>query len=174
MDSYECVTTKLDFREFSRGSVPAEVKLRILEAARLTGSGLNSQHWRFVLVQEREGLGRLARDTTTGVWAKDANFAIIVLTNPRYPFHMIDAGRVLQSMQIAGWSHGIVSCPITGLREESLHRDFNIPKDLEAAAIVAFGYPSRTVTGKRKRRRPLRDIAYLERYGNAFDTQLIQ
>jgi nitroreductase len=173
VDAYECVATKLDLREFGPKSVSTEFKLKILDSARLTGSGVNSQHWRFILVQEREDLKRLADDTTTGGWAEGATFAVIIVTNPKHRFHMIDAGRALQSMEIAGWNYGIVSCPITGIREDALRRDFKIPKEMDPAAIVAFGYPSRAVSGKRKRRRSLADIAFLGKYGDSLNPQLV-
>jgi len=66
MDAYTCIATKLEIREFSSKNVPADVKLKILEAARLTASGMNAQHWRFILVQEPDQLKRLAEDSTTG------------------------------------------------------------------------------------------------------------
>jgi len=46
MDAFECIATKLDIREFSPNEVPREIKINVLEAARLTGTGLNTQHWR--------------------------------------------------------------------------------------------------------------------------------
>lgn len=171
MDAYECVATKLDVREFSSKIVPAEVKLKILEAGRLTGSGVNSQHWRFILVQDADGLRRLAEDSTTGRWVEHSDFAIIVLTNPKYGFHMIDAGRALQDMQLAGWNFGVVSCIFTGVKEESLRRDFDIPKELNSSVILGFGYPGKKVSGKRKNRKTLSDVAFLEKYGNRFEQQ---
>jgi len=169
MDAYGCVATKLDVREFDSRNVPADVKLKVLEAGRLTGSGMNNQHWRFILVQERDRLKRLAEDSTTGGWVARSNFAVIVLTNPRYGFHLIDAGRAVQDMQLAAWNFGVVSCVFTGLREQDLRKDFEIPKNLNPSIVVGFGYPARRLTGKRKSRNPLVDIAFLEKYGNRLE-----
>lgn len=44
MDTFECIITKLDVREFSNQDVPSEIRSKVLEAARLTGTGLNTQH----------------------------------------------------------------------------------------------------------------------------------
>ena len=99
MDAFECIATKLDVREFSMRDVALEIRSKILEAARLTGTGMNTQHWRFILVERKDNLKKLAEDSTSGSWVASANFAIIVLTNPKYGFHLIDAGRVLQNMQ---------------------------------------------------------------------------
>lgn len=164
MDVFEAIRTKLEVREFSERRVPDEVKLKVLEAARLTPSGLNSQHWRFILVEEKEGLRKLAETSTTGRWISGADFAVIVLTNPRYRFHMIDAGRAIQDMQLTAWSYGVLSCIYTGVREDEMRRVFNIPGELSVTAVVGFGYPKRKVYG-RKRRLPLEEIAFSESYG---------
>jgi len=168
MDAFECVRTKLDVREYSDRPVPAEVRMKVLEAARLTGSGVNSQHWRFILVQEPASLKKLAADSTTGKWVAGANFAVIVLTDPARWFHHIDAGRVLQDMQLAAWNFGVTSAPYTGVNAQDLRRDFGIPPSLSPTVVVGFGYPRRRLAG-RKARRPLQEIAYLEEYGRALE-----
>jgi nitroreductase len=170
VDAFECVATKLDVRDFQQRSVPTETKLRILEAARVTGSGKNVQHWKFILVQERENLRKLAEDSTTGKWVEHSDFAVVVLTDPKYGFHLIDAGRAAQDMQIAAWNDGVASCVFTGVNREALQNHFNIPSDLTPGIIIGFGYPTRKITG-RKNRKPLQDLVFLEKYGKAFDKQ---
>ena len=170
MDAYTCIVTKLDIREFSSKSVPMDAKLKILEAARLTGSGMNVQHWRFILVQGPDQLKRLAEDSTTGAWVEGSNFAVIVLTNPRYPFHLIDAGRVAQEMELAAWNSGVASGVYTGVKNEAIRRDFNIPNEMNPSIILGFGYPAKNIVG-RKNRKPLSEIAFLGKYGNRFDPE---
>ena len=167
MDTFECLTTKLEVREFSAQLVQSEVRLEVLEAARLTGTGLNTQHWRFILVENKDNLKKLAHDSTSGSWVAGANFAIIVLTNPKYNFHLIDAGRVIQNMQLAAWNQGIGSGLFTGIKEAELLNDFGIPQDLSPTVIVGFGYPARKSGGKRKNRLPLNELIYYEKYRNS-------
>jgi len=172
MDAYECIRTKLDLREFdSKRKVPSETKMRILESARLTGSAMNSQHWRFILVQSPEQLKRLAEDSTTGSWVRGANFAVIVLTGEKHGFELIDAGRVAQDMQIAAWSLGIVSCIFTGVNQTALRRDFSIPQSMVASVVVGFGYPAKRITGAKKNRKPLTELVFMETYGKAFNKE---
>src|SRR3978361_666262 len=109
MDTFECISSKFEVREFVKKQVPTEIRMKILEAARSTGSGLNTQHWRFIVIEDKERLQKLADDSMSGKWVIDADFAIIILTNPKYSFHLIDAGRVLQNMQMAAWNYGIGS-----------------------------------------------------------------
>jgi len=169
MDAYQCVITKLDVREFSSKEVSADLKSKILEAGRLTQSGNNSQHWRFILVQEKESLRKLARASPWGEWVERANFAVIVLTEPTHDYHMIDAGRVVQDMELAAWSFGVASCVFTGIDGGFLHKDFGVPRNLSPTIIVGFGYPERKLLGKKKNRKPLSEITFLEKYGKSYD-----
>ena len=161
MDTFECITTKLEVREFSQKDVPSDIRLKILEAARLTGTGMNTQHWRFILIDKEENLKRLADDSTSGSWVAGAN-----LTNPRYGFHMIDAGSVLQNMQLAAWNYGVGSGLFTGIKQEQLKSDFGIPNELSPTVIAGFGYPAKKLMGKRKNRLSLHELVYYEKYGN--------
>jgi len=162
MDVFDGIATKLDVREFSQQQVPDEVKQSVLEAARMTGTGLNTQHWRFIVVEGKD-LKKLAEDSTSGGWVAGANFAVIVLTNPKYNFHMIDAGRVSQNMQLAAWNWGVASGLYTGVREK-IRSDFGIPNELNITLVLGFGYPARKLAG-RKSRVPLKELVYYGRYG---------
>ena len=165
MDTFDCIRTKLDIREFSFDDIPQEIKLKVLEAARMTGTGLNTQHWRFILVENKDNILKLAEDSTSGNWVAGCKFAIIILTNPKYGYHLIDAGRVLQNMQLAAWNYEVGSGIFTGIKEDKLRKDFEIPQQLNAAAVLGFGYPQRRLTGNRKQRLPLRELVYNEKYG---------
>ena len=168
MDVTEAVRTKLDVREFASKPVPAEVKLAVLEAARLTQNGSNSQHWRFVLVQKTENLRTMAGDSLSGKWVAGADFAVIVCTDPTKGYHMIDAGRAVQDMQLTAWDHGVVSGVFTGIKQAEFKRDFGVPEDFSATIVAGFGYPQKKLRG-RKKRKSLSEVAFLERYGNKLD-----
>jgi len=164
MDAFECIATKLDVREFSQKPVPSDVKRKILEAARFTGSGNNLQHWRFVLVQEAENLKKLTEASISGKWVGSANFAVLILTDPQYNFHLLDAGRALQDMELAAWNYGVASRLYTRSDKEAMGSYFNLPKEMNLAAVLGFGYPAKRVIG-RKNRKPLSELVHSERYG---------
>jgi len=174
MDAFDAVRTKLDIREFdSSKKVPKDVKLKVLDAGRLTGSGINAQHWRFILVQDPKLVKQVADDSTTGKWAKSCNFAVILLTDPKLGFHQIDAGRALQDMQIAAWNYGIASGIFTGMEKAKLKKDFGIPDELDPTVVIAFGFPADKITGKKKNRKSISEIAFLDKYGNKLEPSLV-
>ena len=155
----------MDIRQFSTEQVPHEIKLKVLEAARLTGTGLNTQHWRFILVEDKQNLENLAKDSTSGKWVVGCNFAIIILTDPKYHFHLIDAGRVIQNVQLTAWNFKVGSGIFTGIDKDNFRKDFDVPEELNISAVIGFGYPARKVTGDRKNRVTLDSLVYFEKYG---------
>ena len=165
VDTFKCIETKLDIREFSERTVPDELRIDVLEAARLTGSAMNRQEWHFILITTKTGLASLAESCPQGPWVAGADFAVIVLTSPRLAIHMLDAGRVLQDMQLAAWNSGVGSCLTTAFSEEGMRIEFNIPREFSVSAVVGFGYPARTLLGK-KSRKPLSELVSHERYGS--------
>jgi nitroreductase len=170
LDTQKTIMSKLDIRQFEGKKVPADVKLKVLEAARASGTGLNKQEWRFILVQEREAIKRLAEDSTSGGWVAGANFAVIVLADPKLGFHLIDSGRAIQNIQLAAWDQGVISGLYTGFKEERMRKDFAIPDELKPTVVVGFGYPVKKILGK-KNRKPLSELAFVDKYGNKFEAK---
>src|SRR2546427_13161047 len=160
MDTYKVILSKLDIRQFDSKKVAAEVKSRVLEAARASGTGNNKQEWRFILVQEKETLKRLAEDSTSGGWVAGANFAVVVLSDPTLGFHLIATGRAVQNMELAAWDHGVISGIYTGIKDEKMRKDFAIPRTLKPVVVVGFGNPVKRIIGKRNRMQITR-IAYI-------------
>lgn len=71
------------------------------------------------------------------------------MTDPKYGFHLIDAGRVVQNMQLAAWNGGVYSCLFTDIKEAELRKHFGIPEDLSPIVIIGFGYSQRKLIGKK-------------------------
>lgn len=164
MEVYEAVKTRLETREFSSKAVPPEVEREVLEAARLSPSAMNMQHWHFILLDRREDIKRLAEISTTGKWIAGAAFAVVVLTNPKDPYHMFDAARAITNMQLTAWGRGVGAGIYTGFKQDDMRAFLGIPPGLEATAVLGFGYPARKTRGKKKRL-PLGEVASYQRYG---------
>ena len=81
MDTYDCIVTNTDIREFDKKIVPKEIKMKVLESGRVCGSAMNSQHWHFILVEEEDGIKKLFEDSKSGKWILNANFAVILTTS---------------------------------------------------------------------------------------------
>ena len=81
MDAFEAIRTLLAVRSYQTKPVPDAVVHRILEAGRLTGSGMNRQPWHFVVVRNPETLKGLGALASSGPYIAQAPLAIVVATD---------------------------------------------------------------------------------------------
>ena len=87
MEVLETIKTRIEIQEFEKKSVEVEAKKKILEAGRLAPSGRNLQHWHYILIEGEEELEKLAGVSPTGGWVRNADFAIVTTTDPKYNFN---------------------------------------------------------------------------------------
>ena len=168
MDVFEAVRTLLAVRSYQDKPVPDAVVRRIVEAGRLTGSGMNRQPWHFVVVRDREMLRRLGALASSGRYVAEAPLAVVVATD-RSRFAVSDASRAIQSMLLAAWADGVGSNWVGFGGLDAVKPLLDIPAALEVLAILPFGYPARAVGRGKKQRKALREVAHLERYGRPFE-----
>ena len=168
MDVFDAVRTLLAVRSYQNKPIPDAVVRRIVEAGRLTGSGMNRQPWHFVVIRDPENLRRLGAMASSGSYVAQAPLAIAVATD-RTRFAVSDASRAIQSMLLTAWGEGVGSNWVGFGGLEPVKDLLGIPADLDVLAILPFGYPARAIGRGRKQRKPLRDVAHLERYGHPFD-----
>jgi nitroreductase len=139
METFLTIASKRDQRRYADRDIPADVRDRILDAGRIAGSAKNRQPWRFVVLESRELVEKVAKTVYAPQKLLGARFvvALVVRGSPGF-----DAGRAAQNMMLAAWDEGVTSCPngmpdpdatarLLGLEEE---RPLN---------ILSFGYPAR-------------------------------
>ncbi len=168
MDVFAAIRTLLAVRSYQDKPVPDAVIRRIVEAGRLTGSGMNRQPWHFIVIRDREMLRRLGALASSGPYVAQAPLAIVVATD-KSRFAVSDASRAIQSMLLAAWADGVGSNWVGFGGLEKVKALLEIPAGLDVLAILPFGYPARPVGRGQKQRKPLREVAHLERYRRPFE-----
>lgn len=134
MDPYLAIASKRDERLYADAPIPAEVRRRILDAGRLSGSSKNRQRWEFALVS-----GGAKERLAEAVYAPEnlrTAALVIAIVGEAGSF---DAGRCAQNMMLAAWGEGVVSCP-NGVREADAAAAVC---GGEVRAILSFGFPAR-------------------------------
>jgi nitroreductase len=137
MDTYLAVASKRDERRYADREVPAEVVERILDAGRLAGSSRNRQPWRFLVVESRDVVERLADGVSVPANVREAALVIALVGRG------FDLGRAVQNMFLAAWNEGVVSCP-NRVRESAAAAELlGLQEGEEIGTVLSFGYPSR-------------------------------
>jgi nitroreductase len=168
MDVFAAIRTLLAVRSYRDTPVPDAAVRRIVEAGRLTGSGMNRQPWHFIVVRDGETLRRLGALASSGPYVAQAPLAIVVVVD-KSKFAVSDASRAIQSMLLTAWAEGIGSNWVGFGGLDKAKALLDIPAGLDVLAILPFGYPTRAVGRGQKERKPLGEVAHLERYGRPFE-----
>ena len=192
MDALEAINTRRSIREFLPDPVPDEHIERILDAARHAPSAGNGQPWRFLVVSDRESLGRLLDRATatleTRIGSSDRlsdgekakatvqyqSYAEKILAAPVFVFVFVETGPhpdlvdydgalAVQNLLLAAHALGYGSCYQTSLFPGELVRDhFGVPTDHRFICAVPIGQAA--ALPEDPGRRPLDELVWRERY----------
>ncbi len=167
METFDAIRTVLAVRHFKDTPIPEPIVQHIVEAGRLTASGGNSQPWHFIVVRDKETLRQLGQLARTGPYIPQAPLAIVVAMD-RNPLAVSDGSRAIQDMILAAWSQGVGSNWVGYNNLPEVNPLLGIPEDISVLAILPFGYPVEAIGKGQKKRKPLGEVAYHERWGEPF------
>jgi nitroreductase len=142
VDTYLAVASKRDERRYAARAIPEDLLQRVLDAGRLAGSAGNRQPWRFVVVESRELLDRLAGRVYEPDNVRGAALAIALVPAAGRPAGF-DLGRAAQNIMLTAWNEGVASCP-NGLPDAAAAADLlDLAEGEVPATILSLGYPAR-------------------------------
>jgi nitroreductase len=175
MDETRLIRSLRSVRRFDSRPIPQDVLGDILEAARWTGSGKNSQPWRLVAVRDRETLAALSRCGQFAFHLEEAPAAIVLSMDDAD--HLFDEGRLAQNIQLGAWAHGVGSCIASFFPGENIaaaRELLGVPEERSCHTAISLGYPAdvdalRIPPGFEsvvpRGRMPLTELVGWERYG---------
>jgi nitroreductase len=156
VDTYLTIASRREVRDYADTPIPDDVRHRILDAGRLSGSSRNRQQWEFVVVTDKEALARC-------VFAPENVLGAALVVAVAGAARGFDVGRAAENMLLAAWNDGVGSCPNGISDAEGAERIVGAP----VAIVLTFGYPakprdpsSRTAEewSARAKRKPLDEV----------------
>jgi len=169
MDTFTCIRTRREVRDYLDKPISDESLQRILEAGRLAPSSKNSQPWHFVVIRDKAMLKKISELTPTGAHIARAALAIAILMDAAQ-LPEIDGARAVQNMVLAAWETGIGSCWVTNFYEDGVKDLLGAPQRMKLVTVMPFGYPVEPKAKRKKIRKPLNEIVHYEKFGQPFST----
>ncbi|MGA2625524.1 MAG: nitroreductase family protein [Candidatus Bathyarchaeia archaeon] len=169
MDTYTCIRTRREIRDYLDKPIPNETVQRILEAGRLAPSSKNSQPWHFIVIKDRMTLKKVSELTPTGAHIAKAAMAIAILMDAA-KLPEIDGARAVQNMVLEAWEMGVGSCWVTNFYDDGVKDLLGVPQRMKLITVMPFGYPIELKTKRKKIRKPLSEIVHSEKFGQPFST----
>ena len=174
IDAVEEVRKVRQARLYEPRPVPEDVLATLLEVARWTGSGRNSQPWEFVVIRDKEQLRRVSELRPPINWLADAPLGIaIVLKGESDLSEAYDEGRLTERLLIAARLLGLgggVAWYGDAAQQAEGKAILGIPAEKVSRQVVAIGYPT-TLKDHRPNanfggRKPLSELVSHDRYGS--------
>ena len=166
LDTFLAIASKREVRSYADRPVPEEVVERILAAGRVTGSSMNRQPWRFLVLANDDVRSAVAETVYTPGNLTGASLAIAIVVSGGRTADF-DAGRAAQSMMLAASNDGVGSSP-NGVSDRDRFAELvGLEEDERAAIVLSFGYPARPQRAEdrtaeewiaRARRRPASEV----------------
>ncbi|MFM9106921.1 MAG: nitroreductase family protein [Chloroflexota bacterium] len=157
-------------RRFTADPVPDSALRDILEIARLSGSAMNLQPWRLIVVRDRETLRALANMNSHAGHLASAPLAIfLVMDGDEDLDEAYDDGRLSERIMLAAAAHGLGSCIgwfVEPGHSEAAKSMLGVPEERTLRTAISIGYPAPDSAPRRPAagRKPLAGIAALERF----------
>ena len=142
MDTYLAIVSHRAVREYAGRAIPAEVASRILDAGRLSGSAVNRQPWRFLILESAAVRERLAAMVYVPSNIQGAALVVAVVARGKGPIGL-DCGRAAQNMMLAAWNEGVGSCPNGLADSESASELLGLGEEEKLQIVLSFGYPAK-------------------------------
>ncbi len=167
MDTWDAITSRRQVRSFTDEPLAAEDLRQILEAGRRAPSSRNGQPWDFVVVSDRQQLGRLSGVWQGATWMADST-ATIALVMPSIDdareelIGRFDLGQAAMQMMIAAAGLGIATGQAACMDQPLAQDVLGFPDGKQCALLIALGYPAdRPLTPiKRPARRDYDDVVH--------------
>jgi nitroreductase len=137
----ETIKDRRSVRSYLDKTISKEILEEIVDAGRLAPSARNVQAWDFVVVTEKETLGKIAEISMPFI--REAGALILVCGKPDHQRYVEDCSAATENIILAAKSFGIGSCWVAGVNKDYLPpimEMLEIPKDRNIVALVSLGY----------------------------------
>lgn len=185
MDVLAAIKARRAYRSLEPVAITAGLIRDLAEAAALAPSCFNQQPWRYIFVDDPEGLGKMHQALSRGnEWARRSSLIIAVAGRREddctmkdgREYFLFDTGLSCAGLILRATELGLVAHPIAGFDPILVKEALEIPAEMTAIALIVVGRHSAIpVAGlspdqaraeaERPPRRSLQEFAFSNRYG---------
>lgn len=148
MDFNKIIEERYSVRKFKSEHLPESVIDKILKAGHKAPTGCNFQPQRILVLNNDESLNKLRECTKCHF---NAPCAMLICHNKEESWKRpydgamsspVDASIVTTYMMLAAQNEGVGTCWVMHFKPQELREKFNIPENIEPAALIVMGYPA--------------------------------
>ena len=147
MDFEKLIEERYSVRSFKPEHLPQSVIDKILEAGHKAPTGCNFQPQRILVLNTDDAITKIKNCTKCHFGAPTA---MLICHNSEESWKRVydgalsspvDAAIVTTYMMLAAQNEGVGSCWVMHFNPAAMRENFNIPENIEPAALLVMGYP---------------------------------
>ncbi|MBQ8923709.1 MAG: nitroreductase family protein [Lachnospiraceae bacterium] len=161
MDAIECIKTRRSIRTYKDEAISRDTIREIIDVARMAPTWKNSQTLRYVVVEDKEVIKKIAQEATlgfehnNGIISKCASLVVITQINGRCGYEkdgsfttskgagweMFDAGIAAQTFCLAAHEKGVGSCILGIFDDKKVAEIIGLEEGKTVTTLIPIGYP---------------------------------
>ncbi len=152
MDAMTAIRTRRSVRSYTEEEVTDEQVKELLGAAMSAPSAGNEQPWEFILIRDKETLGKVGKINNFAAYARSAPLAILVCGNLDYDkyhgYWFEDVSAATQNLLLAAHAMGLgavwTGCYPKEDRVKAYRELVGAPENVVPLSLVVVGHPKKT------------------------------
>jgi nitroreductase len=178
------VQSRASVRHYDERAISDKDILAIVGSARQAPSAENSQPWRFVAVKSAAARETLGRACFSGIFSPTRFAAraplLVALCAERAglieagksikdrAMYQLDCGIAGEHLVLQAAELGLGTCWIGWFNRRAARKALGVPWHVRVVALIAVGYPREGTVRKRRPRKALSSIIWLDSWGRSF------
>jgi len=166
MNAREAIKKRRSIRRYTAKEIPDEILEDLIDCGRMAPSARGEEPWEFVVIRNKETLGKIAFLTGRNApFLKEACACIAVFCRP-VKYYVEDGSAATENILLAATSYGIASCWIAGDKKDYARNVKELLKakdEYNLMSLISLGYPKSDLTPQ-KQKRPLKELLHWEEF----------
>lgn len=172
MDFEKVIAERYSVRKFEDRHLEKDIIDKILHAGHIAPTGCNNQPQRILVLNTDEAISKLKECTRSHF---DAPCAMLICYNKDESWERpydgalsapVDAAIVTTHMMLEAHNIGVGSCWVMHFNPFKMREVFNIPENIEPAALLVMGYPHKDAAPIQMHfsTRPVEEVVYYDSF----------
>lgn len=177
MDFEKVIKQRASIRNYSDKKVNDDAVMEAIEAANLAPSPDNLSILRFIIVEDKEKIIKIAQ-ACQQTFVKDAPILVVVCSDKANTEKMFDeradkyikqhAGAAIENFLLKITDMKLASCWIGAFSDVSIKNILKIPNDIDIEAVLPVAYSAKADKTSQKQKHELINLVYFEEWKNKY------
>ncbi|MDD5192736.1 MAG: nitroreductase family protein [Candidatus Nanoarchaeia archaeon] len=177
MDFEKVIKSRASIRNYSDKKIDSDKVMNLIEAANLAPSPDNLSILKFIIVEDKEKISKIAQ-ACQQPFVGTAPVLVIICSDMKNAEKMFDeragkyikqhAGAAIENFLLKITDMKLASCWIGAFSDITIKNILKIPDEIEVEAVLPIAYASKTAKTEQKPKHSLIDSCYFEEWNNKY------